>query len=123
MARLEGLMELKNDTARLAAIREIIAKRLYTLVKEEFGDDFVLFVPKEGTITENASKVAKNTVVADVGDVEDKNGTPMGVVVEFGLTVKKWNTVETKSGKIQYGVNLDDYAEIGIKLDEEEEEE
>lgn len=118
MARFEDLMELKNDTARGNAIRERVAKFLYEVTKKEFGEEFTRYIPKDIGITPNASKVAKFTVVADVGDVKDNGGCDVGACVEITVKVKKWNTVETKSGNITYGVTLDDY---DVELNEEKE--
>lgn len=111
MARYLDLMEFKNDTERMNAIRERVSKACYYALMAEFDKEFVRFIPEDIGITPNASKVAKNTVVADVGDVLDKDKFPVGVCVEVTVKVKKWNTVTTKSNKITYGVSLDDYDE------------
>jgi hypothetical protein len=111
MARYEDLMEFKNDTERMNVVRERISKVCYNALMAECGEDFVRFIPEDIGITPNASKVAKNTVVADVGDVLDKDKFPVGVCVEVTVKVKKWNTVTTKSNKVTYGVSLDDYDE------------
>jgi hypothetical protein len=109
MARYEDLMELKNDTERMNVIRERVAKVCYEALKAEFGEDFSLFVDKEIGVTANASKVAKNTVVADVGDVLDKDKFTTGACIEICPKVKKWWDVKTKNGKTQYGTCFDDY--------------
>lgn len=109
MARYTDLMELKNDTARGNAIRERVAKVIYSAMVAEFGEDYARYIPKDIGITPNASKVAKHTVVADIGDVKDNGDCDVGACVEITVKVKKWNTVETKSGNTTYGVTLDDY--------------
>lgn len=111
MARFEDLAELPNETARMNAIRERIALKLYEWAKEEFGEDYAVYVPKEIYITDGAIKIPKLTVVADVGDVPDKAGFTVGACVEISVKSKKWNTVERKDGRTQYGVTLDDYKE------------
>ena len=114
MARYTDLMELKNDTVRGSTIRERVAKAIYSAMCAEFGEDFTRFIPVDIGITPNASKVPKFTVVADVGDVKDKGNCEIGACVEISVKVKKWNTVETKSGNTTYGVTLDDY-DISLK--------
>ena len=109
MARYTDLMEFKNDTARGNAIRERVAKVIHSDMVAEFGEEFARYIPADIGITPNASKVAKHTVVVDVGDVKDNGGCDVGVCVEITVKVKKWNTVETKSRNITYGVTLDDY--------------
>lgn len=116
--RFEDLNEFKNDTKRMNVIRERLSKIIYEKMREEFTDDYVRYIPKEIGITPNCSKVAKNTVVVDVGNVTTKDGFELGACVEITVKVKKWNGVElTKSGNTQYGVTLDDYDE---KLEKEE---
>ena len=107
--RYTDLAELKNDTVRMDTIRERVAKAIYAKGCDEFGEEFCRFIAEEIGITPNASKVAKNTVVIDVADVKDKDGFEVGACVEITVKVKKWNDVKTKSGKINYGVSLDDY--------------
>lgn len=111
MPRYTDLMELKNDTMRMNVIRERLSKFLYDAVVKEFGEDFTKYINKQIAITPSASPVPKNTTVVDVGPVLDKDKFEVGVCAEIIVKVKKWNTVETKSGKIQYGVTLDDYEE------------
>ncbi len=114
MARYTDLMELKNDTVRGNTIRERVAKAVYSAMCADFGEEFSRFIPVDIGITPNASKVSKFTVVVDVGDVKDKGDCEVGVCVEISVKVKKWNTVENKSGNIVYGVTLDDY-DISLK--------
>lgn len=109
MARYTDLMELKNDTARTNAIRERVSKTIYDFACTEYGKDFTRYVDKEIGITPNMTKVAKNTVVVDIGDVEDSDGCPIGACVEITVKVKRWNTVVTKSNSTKYAVTLDDY--------------
>ena len=109
--RYTDLNELKNDTERMNVIRERLSKAIYNAVCAEFGENYCRYVPIEIGITPNASKVSKNTVVVDVGDVKDKDNFDVGVCAEITVKVKKWNDVITKSNKKQYGVSLDDYDE------------
>lgn len=111
MARFEDLSEMANDTVRMNTIRERLSKKLYEFLVEEFGEDYTLFVEKEIYINEGNTKVPKLTVVVDVGDVPDKDGFPVGACAEITVKSKKWNTVERKDGKKQYGVTFDDYKE------------
>ena len=109
MARFSDLMELKNDTARTNAIRERVSKMIFDYLTTELGEDYTKYIDKEIGITENMTKVSKNTVVADVGDVVDADGCPLGACVEVTVKVKRWNTVVTKSNAVKYAVTLDDY--------------
>ena len=118
--RYTDLNEFKNDTERMNVIRERTAKTIYKALCEENGEDFCRFIPVEIGITPNASKVAKNTVVVDVGDVS-RDGFDCGVCVEITVKVKKWWDVKAKNNKTIYGVNLDDYDEALSKHKEEEE--
>ena len=120
MSRYTDLMELKNDTERMNVIRERVARVCYNALVKEFGEEFSLFIDKEIGITPNASKVAKNTAVADVADVLDKDKFPVGVCVEVTAKVKKWNDVKTKANKIQYGTKFDDYLEALRKKEEKD---
>lgn len=108
--RYTDLNTFKNDTERMNVVRERVSKAIYKRACEEVGTDWCRYIPQEIGITPNASKVAKNTVVIDVGDVTTKDNFELGVCVEITVKVKKWNGVEkTKSGKTIYGVTLDDY--------------
>ena len=118
MARFEDLKEMKNERAVVNAIRERLAKFIFDKSKEEFGEDFTRYIPKDIGITRNASKVAKHTVVIDVGDIEDKDGCPVGVCAEITVKVKKWNTTVTKSDNTVYGITLDEYDEVLTKLED-----
>ena len=109
MSRFEDLKEMKNDLARGNAIRERVAKFIFSKLCEEFGEEFTRYIPKDIGITPNGSKVPKFTVVCDVGDVLDNGNCEVGAIAEITVKVKKWNTVETKSGNTQYGITLDDY--------------
>lgn len=122
MARFTDLKDLKNDTQRMVSIRERVSQIIYEQMCKEFGDDFTRYIPKDIGITDNGSKVAKHTVVVDVGDVLDNEKYEVGACVEITVKTKKWNTVERKDGKIQYGVTLDEYDIVLKKMEEEEEE-
>ena len=111
MARYTDLMEIKNDTQRMNAIRDRVTDVIETALKTEFGDEFAFKLRTDTYITPNAVKVAKMTVVADVGDVLDNGKCTVGACVEVSAKVKKWNTICTKNGTTQYGVCLEDYKE------------
>lgn len=111
MARFEDLDTFKNEREKTNVIRERMSKVVYEAVKEYCGEEFTRYIPKDIGITDNGSKVAKFTVVADVGDTKDNGDCNVGVCVEISVKVKKWNTVENKSGGIIYGITLDDYDE------------
>ena len=119
--RFEDLMKLKNDTERMNTIRERLSKCIYKAMCEEFGEEFCRYIDTEIGITPNASKVAKNTVVVDVGEVKDKDNFSVGAVAEITVKTKKWNDVKTKNGKTTYGVSLDDY-DTGLNKHREEDE-
>lgn len=111
--RYTDLATLKNNTARINAIRDRVSKLIYEEMCKEFGEEYARYIEKEIGITPNGSCVPKNTVVIDVGDTET-DGFVSGICVEISVKVKKWWNVETKRGT-QYGVTLDDYDE---KLEE-----
>lgn len=118
MDRMTDLDTFKNDTKRKNIIRERMSKLIYDKMRTEFTDEFTRYIDREIGITPNCSKVPKNTVVVDVGDVTTKDGFQQGVVVEISVKVKTWNTVElTKSGNTTYAVTLDDYDEKLEKRD------
>ena len=98
MARYDDLDTFKNEREKTNVIRERVSKVLYEASKNTFGEEFTRYIPKDIGITENASKVSKFTVVADVGDLTDNGGCPVGACVEITVKVKKWNTVENKNG-------------------------
>jgi hypothetical protein len=123
MARYTDLMELKNDTQRTNVIRERVSKVIQNALINEFGQDFVRYIENEIFITPNAAKVPKNTIVADVGDVNDNGGCLVGACVEVNVKTKKWNTVVTKKidkngeNVVVYGITLNDYDDV---LEEDE---
>ncbi len=117
MARYDDLNTFKGEREKTNVIRERVSKALYETSKDIFGEEFTRYIPKDIGITDNGSKVAKFTVVVDVGDVKDNGGCDVGVCAEITVKVKKWNTVENKNGDIIYGITLDDYDE-GLKKKE-----
>ena len=108
MARLD----LRSETGErkiMNTIREEVSHYIFDCMKSRYGDNYVRYIDKEIAVTDNAQKVAKNTVVADVADVIDYGKCEVGAVCEVIVKVKKWNSVEKKNGKTQWGVCLDDY--------------
>ena len=116
MARYSDLGTLQTDTKRQAEIRKRVSQVIYNALVTEFGNDFTVITDKK--ITVYNSDIAPNTVLADVGDVIDKDGFPVGAVVECGVKVKAWNTIQDKNGRNRYAVTLDD---IKIAMDGEDE--
>ena len=108
MARYTDLNEFNSERKTMDVVRERVANVILTALTEEFGEDFVRYIPVKIGITDNGGEVAKSTVVADVGTKTDKDGFDTGVCVEVITKVKKWNTTATKRGTVN-AVTLDDY--------------
>lgn len=104
------LNALKNDTARKNAIRDTLATVMFTAMVTEFGEENVLLIPKAICVGENGAKISGGSVAVRVGTVKDKNGFEVDAVAICGSTVKGWNDVCTKSGRVTLAVNMDDIA-------------
>lgn len=96
--RYTDLMEFKNDPIRKEVIRERIGRCIERALREEFGSDYVLFMENEvicatGDMTEQ--KFPKNTIVADFGDITDKDGFERGGIAHISVKVIGWNDVRT----------------------------
>jgi len=116
MAKFDDLVEMKNDTQRKKAIRERIGQILYNVLREQFGDDTVL-LPKKITVFN--SDIPSGTIICDVGEVPDKDGFPIGAIVEVSIKVKSWNTVATTRG-VRHAVTMEDIVLALDGLDESE---
>lgn len=100
-----NLNECKNDTARSNLIREEINTIIYNALLKEFGADNVAQID-EDFYTEDGAKFSKNTIVAKVADIANKDGFTVDILVECGTKVRTWNT----SGK-RIAVSFDDVLE------------
>lgn len=105
------LNTLKNDTARKNAIRDTLAMTIFNAMVVEFGTENVLLIPKAICVGENGAKISGGSVAVRVGTVADKNGFEVDAVAICGSTVKGWNDVCTKSGRVTLAVNMDDIAQ------------
>lgn len=95
----------KNDTQRANLIREKISEIIYKAFIAEFGVEFVAHIP-EDFYTEDGAKFTKNTIVAKVADVVNRDGFMVDILVECAPKVRTWNT----SGK-RIAVSFDDVLE------------
>ena len=69
----------------------------------------------EDFYTEDGAKFSKNTVVAKVDEIENKDGFTVDILVECGTKVRTWNT----SGK-RVAVSFDDITEHYAKEEDGE---
>lgn len=106
-----NLNEMKNDTARKNAIRDKMTEVIFSAMVAEFGEDNVVAIPKAICIGENGTKVNGGSVAVCVGTVTNKEGFEVDAVVICGCTVKGWNDVCTKSGRVTLAINMDDIRE------------
>ena len=95
----------KNDTQRANLIREKINEVIYNAFVKEFGVEFVAHIP-EDFYTEDGAKFTKNTIVAKVSEVANREGFTVDILVECAPKVRTWNT----SGK-RIAVSFDDVLE------------
>lgn len=96
--RYTDLMSMKNDKERAEKIRERLGKAIYSACVAEFGEDFVRFMSNEvicPTGNDSEQKFAKNSVVADVADITDRDGFERGALVNISVKVLGWNDVKT----------------------------
>ena len=95
----------KNDTQRSNLIREKVNEIIYNALVAEFGVEFVAHIDDD-FFTEDGAKFSKNTVVAKVCDITNRDGFTVDILVECGTKVRTWNT----SGK-RIAVSFDDVLE------------
>lgn len=108
-----NLTDCKNDTARSNLIREKINGVIYNALVKEFGVENVAHID-EDFYTEDGAKFSKNTVVAKVADIANREGFTVDILVECGTKVRTWNT----SGK-RVAVSFDDVLEHFAEQDSE----
>lgn len=114
--RYTDLMSMKNDKVRAEAVRERLGKIIYEACIAECGEDFVRFMVDEvicPTGENSEQKFAKNSVVADVADITDKDGFERGVLVNISVKVLSWNDVQTAKTN-RTALTFDDILE-GVK--------
>ena len=100
----------KNDTARKNAIRDKLAEIVKIALVAEFGSENVVSIPF--AIEPNGgSKINGGSVAVRVGETLDKNGFTVDVVAILSPSVKGWNDVTTKSGRVTLAINFDDIQE------------
>ena len=104
----------KNDTQRSNLIREKVNEIIYNALVKEFGVEFVAHIPDD-FYTQDRGKFTKNTVVAKVADITNREGFTVDILVECGTKVRTWNT----SGK-RVAVSFDDITEYFDNQDENE---
>lgn len=125
-----NLKEMKNDTARKNAIRYNLANLIYNACVAEFGEVNVRLLKSKITVMSYDGKgeidIAANSVVVNVGDVEDSDGATVDAIAVINTTVKAWETKTNKSGRTTYAINMDDIdmaietAETALKEKEEQ---
>lgn len=103
-----NLNELKNDTARKNAIREKISEVILNAMIAEFGEENVVAIPKAICVGENGSKIGGGSVAVRVGSVTNKDGFEVDAIAICDHTVKGWNDVCTKSGRVTLAITMDD---------------
>lgn len=123
--RYTDLMSMKNDKVRAEIIRERLGKIIYEACVAEFGEDFVRFMSNEvicSTGYDSEQKFAKNSVVADVADITDKDGFERGALVNISVKVLSWNDVKTAKTD-RTALTFDDILEGVEKANEKAEKE
>lgn len=100
------LKSMKNDTARKNAIRTKLAEVIFKAIVEEFGADEAVLIKNKITVFD--SDIAGDTVAVAVGMVDNNDGEEVEAVATISATVKSWNTVKNKSGRITNAVNMGD---------------
>jgi len=115
--RYTDLMELANDTTRKAEIRKRIGTIIFNALVAEFGEDFVRYLPYDIYVNEGGSKIAGGTIIADVGDVLNRDKMTMGALAEINIKSKQWNDTKTANTDRQ-AITLDD-VDVAMTIAEE----
>ena len=115
--RYTDLMELANDTTRKAEIRKRIGTIIFNALVAEFGEDFVRYLPYDIYVNEGGSKIAGGTIIADVGDVLNRDKMTMGALAEINIKSKQWNDTKTANTDRQ-AITLDD-VDVAMAIAEE----
>jgi hypothetical protein len=110
-------MELANDTIRKAEIRKRIGMIIFNALVAEFGEDFVRYLPYDIYVNEGGSKIAGGTIIADVGDVLNRDKMTMGALAEINIKSKQWNDTKTANTDRQ-AITLDD-VDVAMAIAEE----
>jgi len=105
--------ECKNERSQQNLIRDRINAIIYGALVKEFGVDNVAQID-EDFYTEDGAKFTKNTTVAKVADITNKDGFTVDILVECGTKVRTWNT----SGK-RVAVSFDDITEHYAEKEED----
>lgn len=105
-----NLSGFKNDTARKKFVREKLAELIKKALIEEFGEENVVYVPK-AIYPNDSGKIDSESVVVNVGDIIDKDGFMVDMVVVISPQIKPFNTVMRKDGKTTPALCLDDVRE------------
>lgn len=104
--------EMKNDTARKNAARSALMNAIFPALVTEFGEDNVAKIDFPITVLNSDNKeiadIAGNSIAVCVGQVTDKDGASVDMVAVVDCTIKAFNTVTNKSGRVTYAVNFDD---------------
>lgn len=106
--------ECTNERSKQNLIRDRINAIIYNALVNEFGVDNVAHID-EDFYTEDGAKFSKNTVVAKVDEIENKDGFTVDILIETGTKVRTWNT----SGK-RVAVSFDDIIEHYAKEEDGE---
>lgn len=106
--------ECTNERSKQNLIRDHLNAIIYNALVNEFGVDNVAHID-EDFYTEDGAKFSKNTVVAKVDEIENKDGFTVDILIECGTKVRTWNT----SGK-RVAVSFDDIAEHYAKEEDGE---
>jgi hypothetical protein len=105
--RYTDLMELGGDTAKKAEIRKRIGTVVSNALIAEFGEDFVRLLSNDLYVGETASKIPSGSIIADIGDIVDKDKMTKGALVQIEIKVKNWN--DTRTAKTdRSAITLDD---------------
>ena len=115
--RYMDLMEISGDTARKAEIRKRIANVILNALNDECEKEYVRYITDDIYIGEGGSKIPGNTIVADVGDITNKDKMVMGALVEISIKVKNWN--DTRTAKTDRPAFTLDDIDAAIKIMEE----
>lgn len=115
MAQYTDLMQMKNDTERKGIVKERVTRCIYNALCTEFGEEFVRYLDNDIYVGENGVKIPRNHVIADVGEVVNKEKFNTGVLVDVNATVKNWNDVHKRDNTITYALTMDDIDE-GIEI-------
>lgn len=105
--RYTDLMELGGDIVKKTEIRKRIGTIVSNALIAEFGEDFVRLLSNDLYVGETASKIPSGSIIADIGDIVDKDKMTKGALVQIEIKVKNWN--DTRTAKTdRSAITLDD---------------